>query len=694
MKRAPMFVAAAALAASLQAGTALGKSLDREGTGEVIVGASVTHHKFTTVEHGYVFDGMMSYPGGNNVWNTSGVWKVPPPGEAWGQVLETTRITTYAGGPGVEQNWSLTASCNLDPWIYPDEAVCNLTGYAGDDPCAALASMGVDCQEYFQIPLTAKIIAFTQPEGTLETYRAEAAAAPPPAPPPPAPCSPFDDVVMDEPTKNQYVLSESRQFKVVVHIHCLVQPDWKYEKQSFEVDFEWFDTAADNGAGAWIPQTGLLASMPMVKNVEQALTFGTKTVTLPQKGKWRMHARSQWWWDNPPKLKPGGWSEWREFWIGRPAFFRESMTAVLAAVPDGEEKHGPDLTIGKYEVIVVNPGDQTTDGTMTYKGLYFTWTVQNIGDGISNPTQLQVTCTASPTGLPCPPELNHTWEIGQLWPHPNDPSGAQVVWNSPAIPFPSLETRWTLHAKVDPQKLVAETQEYNNSHVDTYSPKIYVPMLSLEAFKKVTQAQPQASIIGPQGIKPLAEEGLKPVTLTPLTQTPPPTVKAHVVQTIPAAKAPVVAATAATAATLLVPNVRAAGLSLLPAQPLAGKAVFLVVRLKNEGKVKSSAEQKFAVACKVVGGGPACAVPSGEYPVGKAMEPGENYDVMVKGEAAVKAGTYEISVTPAAADLKPLTFTVKPVIQLPAGAVQETIKGSGGTVAPAGMPNKMVPSTK
>jgi hypothetical protein len=363
------------------------------------------------------------------------------------------------------------------------------------------------------------------------------------------------------------------------------------------------------------------------------------------------------------------------------------MARTAMQIQPGVEQHGPDLTIDKYEVITVNPGDQTTDGVMTYKGLFFTWTVMNVGDQIAGPTRMLVSCSPSPTGLPCPAELNRTWEIPQLWPNPDKvpmQNGAQGVWNSPAVPVPSQETRWTLYAKVDPEKVVTERNEYNNSRVETYSPRIFVKRGTLQAFLKTAAIGPQARVIAPQGVQQMVKEELKPVAVLP------PTAKSAA----PVSRSSVIGV--ATPAVLLKADVRVVSLGVLPSQQHegktvvhAGKAVDLVVKLKNEGKAKSSAEQKYSVACKVVGGGPPCVVKTGEFAVGKALDPNESFDVTLKGVALAAVGDYEVSATPHAAALKPLSFSVKP----PPAAVQKKAIDSGGTTAPV-VPRKAVPVTR
>jgi hypothetical protein len=69
------------------------------------------------------------------------------------------------------------------------------------------------------------------------------------------------------------------------------------------------------------------------------------------------------------------------------------------------------------------------------KRWHFVWTIRNKGNAIAPPSKLHVTCQTE-DGNNCLSGISGTYSIPQLWPKPNDVSGAHKVWNDPPVALP------------------------------------------------------------------------------------------------------------------------------------------------------------------------------------------------------------------------------------------------------------------
>lgn len=70
------------------------------------------------------------------------------------------------------------------------------------------------------------------------------------------------------------------------------------------------------------------------------------------------------------------------------------------------------------------------------KRWHFVWTVRNIGEAIAPASQLRISCT-NENGSPCAlPGISGTYGIPQLWPKPDEVSGAHQIWNETAVAVP------------------------------------------------------------------------------------------------------------------------------------------------------------------------------------------------------------------------------------------------------------------
>lgn len=99
----------------------------------------------------------------------------------------------------------------------------------------------------------------------------------------------------------------------------------------------------------------------------------------------------------------------------------------------------PDLYISSFESIPVLEGG--------LKRWHFTWTIRNKGGGIATASKLRISCH-SVTDEPCVSGITGIYNIPQLWPKPNDPSGAVRVWNQPAVVVP-YNAKYRFRAALD-----------------------------------------------------------------------------------------------------------------------------------------------------------------------------------------------------------------------------------------------------
>ncbi len=99
----------------------------------------------------------------------------------------------------------------------------------------------------------------------------------------------------------------------------------------------------------------------------------------------------------------------------------------------------PDLYISTFEPTPVFVGSE--------KRWHFTWTIRNKGSAIASPSKLRIICQ-SVSGEPCVSGIAGIYNIPQLWPKPNDASGATRVWNQPAVMVPA-NAKYRLKAELD-----------------------------------------------------------------------------------------------------------------------------------------------------------------------------------------------------------------------------------------------------
>jgi hypothetical protein len=137
-------------------------------------------------------------------------------------------------------------------------------------------------------------------------------------------------------------------------------------------------------------------------------------------------------------------------------------TVIPQLIPDG-----PDLVVSDLEVEAVLPGQNAIDGSVSNQlRWHFVWTVRNQGNEIAPATQLKATCEQPPFGQ-CVGGISATYNIPQLWPNPNEISGAHKVWNNtPLVVPPGLN--YMLRAEADWGNKVAEQNEQNNKYSKMY----------------------------------------------------------------------------------------------------------------------------------------------------------------------------------------------------------------------------------
>jgi len=132
-----------------------------------------------------------------------------------------------------------------------------------------------------------------------------------------------------------------------------------------------------------------------------------------------------------------------------------------------EEIHGPDLAVSDFEIEVLMPGEKDLHGnTYAKKQYYFVWTVKNMGDQIAVTSKINVGCWVIGGSAGC---NAYTKDVKQLWPQPDQVSGAQKFWNDPPFPEPEGPVTLRLRAEVDPDKIISETDETNNTRMKDVS---------------------------------------------------------------------------------------------------------------------------------------------------------------------------------------------------------------------------------
>lgn len=302
----------------------------------------------------------------------------------------------------------------------------------------------------------------------------------------------------------------------------------------------------------------------------------------------------------------------------------------------------PDLVVDGMEVLQVPAGQQTVDGqsypeTMTY----VVFTIRNKGKRIAPPTRVDIYCHSYMANDPCP-QFPQT-DIPQLWPKPNDLSGAYKIWNSPAA-FIREDSLLGFRVTVDPDKQIPESNEENNERLYTLEQarvqagikKAFYP----EALKKMVQP-PTASLEGGMPVSRGAGEAPK----LGQARLPGPGAASAMKAGQPAAS-----------------SLAIQGLLLSPLKPAAGVPFELSAQGLNEGLDPIPPGRNLHLSCRVISGGPKCPVPTGPLTL-KTPIAARGVQKIGLGTFSAQPGVYEISLgtgPEAGKHFKTLTLVVEP----------------------------------
>lgn len=262
----------------------------------------------------------------------------------------------------------------------------------------------------------------------------------------------------------------------------------------------------------------------------------------------------------------------------------------------------PDLVVDKFEVAVILPGEPNVDGKVyTEKRLFFVWYVRNRGNAVSNPTTLQVSCTKEQAGSsgPCPPGLMKNYNIVTLWPKPDEISGCQVVWNSPAVPAPEKGITYKFSAVVNPSQNPKETTYENNVLNSQYPRNLY---LQAGQFHKIVEMEKR----GKRGIF----ASVSPEATSKLNARSKISIESILTEPAP----------------------------LKPDVPFD-----LTIQFVNTGNVSVNTGQQYSLSCRIINGGPNCPLPSGTKTITQSLSPGAIYKAKYAGITG-PSGTYELTV--------------------------------------------------
>ncbi len=273
----------------------------------------------------------------------------------------------------------------------------------------------------------------------------------------------------------------------------------------------------------------------------------------------------------------------------------------------------PDLVVDKFEVATILPGEPNVDGvTYTTKHLYFVWYVRNRGNAVSNPTTLKVSCTNEQPrpSVQCPPGLSKDYDIVTLWPRPDEISGAQVVWNSPAVPAPDKGVTYRFSAQVNPKRDIKEITYSNNVLNTHYTEGELLHLLPAGQFHSIVEKEKNANRAAITDIATLEKPkpGIQPGSVTPIS-----------------------------------PIITIQNILIQPAAVKATSSFDLTIQFLNTGNLAVNPGKQYSLSCKVLSGGPGCQLPSGTYTINQSMEPNAIFPAKFAGNTG-PAGTYELTV--------------------------------------------------
>jgi len=179
--------------------------------------------------------------------------------------------------------------------------------------------------------------------------------------------------------------------------------------------------------------------------------------------------------DDLGMFEDGPWNIWADSYSSSHKKLAETEKILIHLV---DPSHAPDLMVSSFEVVTLMPGEKALNGTLSdQKRYYFVWKVKNIGDKIARATKLKIECQAL-GGEDCPSSLNRSYDIKQLWPRPDNVSGAMKVWNEdPFNPFSRAKFRFK--ATIDPDNRFVEQKETNNTLMTAFDSGATIAQLKI-----------------------------------------------------------------------------------------------------------------------------------------------------------------------------------------------------------------------
>jgi hypothetical protein len=459
---------------------------------------------------------------------------------------------------------------------------------------------------------------------------------------------------IEEPADNQtFVTGVPALLPVGAAVFCQVSD---YSKYFFEIQTEYYHQEPGKAPVWKVFHPG--SRIPFHPQGDLTVSFRAfKQLEFIYYGQWRLRARAGYLTANGTAIR-GPYGIWRYFKINDPSDL-------------------PDLVVDGMEVLQVPAGQQTVDGqsypeTMTY----VVFTIRNKGTRISPPTRVEIFCHSYIATEVCP-QFPKT-DIPQLWPKPNELSGAVKIWNSPAA-FIRDDSLMGFKITVDPDNLVPESNEENNVRIYTME-----QARDQARFKKTV---PSA----------LQKKALPPPTASLETGVP-------VVQGTAGPKKMEAARFSGQALGAPAPGSRPAvsqlaiqSLAVSPLKPRAGAPFEISAQGLNPGEMPLSADYPLFLTCRVIQGGPTCPAPDGPLRL-NAVIPGRGNRPFKLGSFKGAPGIYEITLStqPGMREgSKSLTFTVEagPPTQktpaaaaVPAGRPAAPGAPAAGAVSPATQP--------